>query len=157
MGTVNQLLILDNLGIEVFVKSTMDSGFKETDNPPFQFGDKVKFSKTIVGIISTKTRELSTFALMQSSDQEPPKIQLWVDGEVPRPGSTIPPRPQISLLLTDKNGVDMDSVNLAVSKDGGTFDTIENFEIGNGQVTSCLLYTSPSPRDRTRSRMPSSA
>ena len=26
-----------------------------------------------------------------------------------------------------------------------------------GQVCSCLLYTSPSPRDRTRSRMPSSA
>ena len=25
------------------------------------------------------------------------------------------------------------------------------------QVTICLLYTSPSPRDRTRSRMPSSA
>ena len=25
------------------------------------------------------------------------------------------------------------------------------------QVTGCLLYTSPSPRDRTRSRMPSSA
>ena len=25
------------------------------------------------------------------------------------------------------------------------------------QYMSCLLYTSPSPRDRTRSRMPSSA
>ena len=25
------------------------------------------------------------------------------------------------------------------------------------EVTACLLYTSPSPRDRTRSRMPSSA
>ena len=25
------------------------------------------------------------------------------------------------------------------------------------QAVSCLLYTSPSPRDRTRSRMPSSA
>ena len=25
------------------------------------------------------------------------------------------------------------------------------------QLTNCLLYTSPSPRDRTRSRMPSSA
>ena len=25
------------------------------------------------------------------------------------------------------------------------------------QITDCLLYTSPSPRDRTRSRMPSSA
>ena len=25
------------------------------------------------------------------------------------------------------------------------------------QILGCLLYTSPSPRDRTRSRMPSSA
>ena len=31
--------------------------------------------------------------------------------------------------------------------------SIEN----EGQYPSCLLYTSPSPRDRTRSRMPSSA
>ena len=30
-------------------------------------------------------------------------------------------------------------------------------EGGNGQNIDCLLYTSPSPRDRTRSRMPSSA
>ena len=28
---------------------------------------------------------------------------------------------------------------------------------GSAEVWSCLLYTSPSPRDRTRSRMPSSA
>ena len=28
---------------------------------------------------------------------------------------------------------------------------------GRQQVCICLLYTSPSPRDRTRSRMPSSA
>ena len=27
----------------------------------------------------------------------------------------------------------------------------------SGQLRICLLYTSPSPRDRTRSRMPSSA
>ena len=28
---------------------------------------------------------------------------------------------------------------------------------GKGHIQACLLYTSPSPRDRTRSRMPSSA
>ena len=28
---------------------------------------------------------------------------------------------------------------------------------GNDDLVTCLLYTSPSPRDRTRSRMPSSA
>ena len=30
-------------------------------------------------------------------------------------------------------------------------------QVGNWQFLICLLYTSPSPRDRTRSRMPSSA
>ena len=30
-------------------------------------------------------------------------------------------------------------------------------ELANEQHYDCLLYTSPSPRDRTRSRMPSSA
>ena len=29
--------------------------------------------------------------------------------------------------------------------------------IAKGQIISCLLYTSPSPRDKHRSRMPSSA
>ena len=35
---------------------------------------------------------------------------------------------------------------------------IARSEMGQGTLTGlCLLYTSPSPRDRTRSRMPSSA
>ena len=32
-----------------------------------------------------------------------------------------------------------------------------DWDVGAATVTGCLLYTSPSPRDRTRSRMPSSA
>ena len=42
-------------------------------------------------------------------------------------------------------------------------DSIFKTEINDGLIHelvtaySCLLYTSPSPRDRTRSRMPSSA
>ena len=31
------------------------------------------------------------------------------------------------------------------------------FDDGSPDLFACLLYTSPSPRDRTRSRMPSSA
>ena len=30
-------------------------------------------------------------------------------------------------------------------------------EVNNGRLSICLLYTSPSPRDRQKSRMPSSA
>ena len=44
-----------------------------------------------------------------------------------------------------------------LSKDN-KFDDLLNIDgIGETQINSCLLYTSPSPRDRTRSRMPSSA
>ena len=33
----------------------------------------------------------------------------------------------------------------------------ESVEVGDDKVKVCLLYTSPSPRDMRRSRMPSSA
>ena len=36
-------------------------------------------------------------------------------------------------------------------------DSVRDFAGQNGDYYICLLYTSPSPRDRTRSRMPSSA
>ena len=36
-------------------------------------------------------------------------------------------------------------------------DTVQTVDTQPGQTFVCLLYTSPSPRDRTRSRMPSSA
>ena len=38
----------------------------------------------------------------------------------------------------------------------GSF-AFKNKKIFTNTIKSCLLYTSPSPRDRTRSRMPSSA
>ena len=39
----------------------------------------------------------------------------------------------------------------------GRTTTLQHGAEGQQTVTTCLLYTSPSPRDRTRSRMPSSA
>ena len=34
---------------------------------------------------------------------------------------------------------------------------LERWNLAKPEIIACLLYTSPSPRDRTRSRMPSSA
>ena len=39
----------------------------------------------------------------------------------------------------------------------GFVDDLEKAISSETGLESCLLYTSPSPRDRTRSRMPSSA
>ena len=44
---------------------------------------------------------------------------------------------------------------VSVAKEIDLEDKFEN--MGAQMVKDCLLYTSPSPRDRTRSRMPSSA
>ena len=44
---------------------------------------------------------------------------------------------------------------LGINEDNKKTD--DNVKIIENKDYSCLLYTSPSPRDRTRSRMPSSA
>ena len=47
-----------------------------------------------------------------------------------------------------------DSADLAIESAKQAF---ENWSLTGLSYRACLLYTSPSPRDRTRSRMPSSA
>ena len=37
------------------------------------------------------------------------------------------------------------------------FEFVKDYYTKHSTAPTCLLYTSPSPRDRTRSRMPSSA
>ena len=53
--------------------------------------------------------------------------------------------------VTAKNFMSVGNNTQAVS-----FDT-DSLTLVLGHNLDCLLYTSPSPRDRTRSRMPSSA
>ena len=39
----------------------------------------------------------------------------------------------------------------------GLFNGIQNWKFRRDRIFTCLLYTSPSPRDKRQSRMPSSA
>ena len=50
---------------------------------------------------------------------------------------------------------DIGMVRIYVS--GGDSEIPMDFDPEEADEIACLLYTSPSPRDRTRSRMPSSA
>ena len=51
----------------------------------------------------------------------------------------------ITILAVDDEPFNLDLIELAF------------MDVPNMNLITCLLYTSPSPRDRTRSRMPSSA
>ena len=60
----------------------------------------------------------------------------------------------IGKIASNTNLVNKEYVDNAVASiGGGTGVGLEH----TPYIASCLLYTSPSPRDRTRSRMPSSA
>ena len=50
----------------------------------------------------------------------------------------------------------MESEGIPVFRDIGV-SKVQNLPLAPWKRMGCLLYTSPSPRDRTRSRMPSSA
>ena len=64
----------------------------------------------------------------------------------------------------DRLGVDVIEAGFPIASDGD-FEAVQKIAAsvrrpviaGLARACTCLLYTSPSPRDRTRSRMPSSA
>ena len=94
----------------------------------------------MVGLIDTPHPYLS-----QGSD---PELDLFADdGDIDRASRSLkamshPLRLKILCTLGDREVSVQDIVD----------------DVGTSQSNiSCLLYTSPSPRDRTRSRMPSSA
>ena len=53
-------------------------------------------------------------------------------------------------------GISMLNADLSID-DNGKSSCSGNVTLNNSSYSTCLLYTSPSPRDRSVSRMPSSA
>ena len=60
------------------------------------------------------------------------------------------------MCIRDSDG-DRQKVVVADRDQAGVYQALAVGEPDYFPVCACLLYTSPSPRDRTRSRMPSSA
>ena len=135
LGSVDEPLFISDPGIKVLVSP---------GNEPFVFGDKFKFSSRTVSVVSAEVSDLNPFALMASSDIRAPRLQLWVNGEFLVPDSFISPRPKISMLLEDSNGIDMDAFRFVVSKNGGPFKEISEFTITNKeQATKVPIFYGP--------------
>ena len=84
-----------------------------------------------------------------------------------QPGPTIPESPIVRVVITPstREVTAGDTVRFTAEARDASGRKIDNAIIrfvarggeGEGEVDSCLLYTSPSPRDGLLSRMPSSA
>ena len=135
LGSVNEPLFINDPGIEVLIA---------LGDEPFAHGDKFKFSTKTVGTISAEVSDFNPFALMANLDTSAPKLKLWVDGKPLNSGSVISSRPQISVILEDLNGIDMDAFRFIVSKNGGPFKEITKFTITNPeQVTPVTIVYAP--------------
>ncbi len=119
-GKINEPIFLTHLGFELLVTASSEE---------FDFGDKFKFSSARVATITTDVPKLTRFALMRSTDTEPPTFNLWVDGLQPQTGSVIAPRPAISIVLQDANGIDTEFFSLEKQKDGGPFESVTDYEL----------------------------
>ena len=95
---------------------------------------------------STDISDAQNFNSIKITLASPEKIKSWTYGEIKKP-ETINYR----TFRPEKDGLFCARI----------FGPIKDYECLCGKYKrmkfSCLLYTSPSPRDRTRSRMPSSA
>ena len=62
-----------------------------------------------------------------------------------------------AILNSDEDQSDLESLSDDFSSDDSCLGDIIDEEGNEIDISSCLLYTSPSPRDKRQSRMPSSA
>jgi len=118
-GEIDKTLTLRSLGVRINVVPGSQS---------FKAGDKFIFRTTYIGEVEAEVDRLGSFTLMHGLDDTPPEVKLWVDGETPKPGSVIPPRPHISILLEDPNFIDTSSFRLLVKADrGGKVEGTKDF------------------------------
>ena len=107
-------------------------------------------------------REIRTQARRDVSLRSWLAVSRWVDDAAPFPGETFRrwvqdfyQRDKLVKGQVELRGrrVDLSNIGCSVLNVSGKWDYV----VPPSQTKACLLYTSPSPRDRTRSRMPSSA
>ena len=101
---------------------------------------------------------------IESKEEKPESIPIKKnkDGEVIANAFVTPEK--ISIILNEGIGLTDEIPPLRsffIERIIGEMKKIDSTDVKNGKIDEnsviCLLYTSPSPRDRTRSRMPSSA
>ena len=90
------------------------------------------------------------------SDLDKKRIMRAIENELIKKGFTKSENPNLLVSIFTKS---RQQVNVTDNNIGYCFGWGYNpwFMGGSTNFNICLLYTSPSPRDRTRSRMPSSA
>jgi len=137
VGTIGKEVYISSIGVKVEIHE---------GKYPFEFGDKYVFQTLSTGIVRAKTSSIKTIALMHSNDVTHPNVELWVNGLIPQSGVVIPPKPTMSLMLSDVNGIDMDSFSFMVSVNDRDFHQVPKSDYvvsERSQLDSIPIFYSP--------------
>ena len=86
----------------------------------FQFGDTFRARVGRVMTFEGDTTRMGTYTLLRDIDAKPPAVQVFVNDLTPQSGEVIPPRPTMTLLLSDPNGIDVDTFRFERQRLGET-------------------------------------
>ena len=115
--------------------------------------DKLRFIKQLQNVVGKK------YVFTDKLNKEP-FSKGWRYGEgsalaVVKPGKLTEMWKTLEICVENDLIIIMQAANTGLT--GGSTPFGEDYDRPIVIINTCLLYTSPSPRDRTRSRMPSSA
>lgn len=143
-------IILGELGREILIPSIGVKIALHAGRWEYKFGDRIVFKTLFTGMINAEIDQLETMTLMHNNDQDPPDIQVWINKQVPQDGTVVAPRPDISLLLSDANGIDISSLTFELSINDRDFFPIESEDYmfservqGSSFVTNVPIFYSP--------------
>ena len=136
-GSVNKVILLGNLGKDPDIRATtagsrlasfsIATSTKYRNKDTQQLEDKTEWHRVVV--FNDKLADICEKYLRKGS-------KIYIEGQLQ------------TRKWTDNNGVDKYTTEVVIPNYSGVLTMLD---------TRCLLYTSPSPRDATLSRMPSSA
>jgi hypothetical protein len=137
VGTIGKELYIPSIGLNIEISE---------GKYPFEFADKLVFQTLFVGKVKANIKQIGTISLMHSNDIIRPNVELWVNGQIPKSGAVIPPRPSMSLMLSDVNGIDMSSFNFSVSVNDREFHQVPRSDYilsDRSQLDNIPVFYSP--------------
>ena len=105
----------------------------------FEMGDSFLFETQLVGRVQAETDQLGTFALMRSSDQTMPDIQLTVGKQNFISGDPVSETPLIQATISDDNGTNPKSVKLEIGQNNRNFRLLTDVDVSTQYGSSQVL------------------
>jgi len=149
---------------QTFTRSFDPLLYRLQGQPELLFGcpqsyDGFAFSAQVPPVFKAEKRKRLTFLRLEPGEPDDPGLQSGqLQFEFPQsPGDHVAESPQVFIVLKAADEIICKPHDERFAFDSRFDDFLKPQIKRVVQVDICLLYTSPSPRDRTRSRMPSSA